>query len=245
MYCMIVQHSCLLVCSLTPNYRQQQQNVYLLRRTFPLSLNYQRISCKHVCLMERKKSPTWVVQDNRKVFVYRQTVWRQVVSSLLDGLPNQLHSRHLVVMPLAVLLENIAGVYVTLALGAEVVVLPSRSIGLMGARDLNVEQFINCKTLPDINFGHPAALLEVICAGVEYFGLSAHQFEFIAVGGARLAAAEQRYDGLSYRCWCGLSECAVVALNDISKQRPLRLCRQIASTCLDKLEVVNCLSVLL
>jgi len=149
-----------------------------------------------------------------------------VVSSLLDRLPNQLHSRHLVVMPLAVLLENIAGVYVTLALGAEVVVLPSRSIGLMGASDLNVEQFINCLKQYQIStLVIPPALLEVICAGVEYFGLSAHQFEFIAVGGARLAAAQEQRAmdlGLPIVVGYGLSECAsVVALNDISKQRPL------------------------
>lgn len=149
-----------------------------------------------------------------------------VVDSLLQRLPSQLNSTHLVVMPLAVLLENIAGVYVTLALGAEVILLANHELGLMGASGLDAERFVKSIVHNQIStLVVPPALLEVICAAVEHWGVPARQFEFIAVGGARLASSlEQRAMDLRLPVVVGygLSECAsVVSLNNIQAERPL------------------------
>lgn len=149
-----------------------------------------------------------------------------VVTSLIERLPSQLNSTHLVVMPLAVLLENIAGIYVTLALGAEVVLLTGAELGLAGTAGLNAARFIQC--LIDYRISTlviPPALLDAVCASVANFGVPATQFEFIAVGGAKLAEAQEQRAmelNLPVVVGYGLSECAsVVALNDVRKASPI------------------------
>ena len=126
--------------------------------------------------------------------------------------------RHLVVMPLAVLLENVAGVYLSLWLGHEVIVVASDSIGLKGSSSLDYLMF--CET---INYYQPhsliltPALAQVLVMAAEQKLIEPSYLKLIAVGGARLSnQIEQRARLLKLPLvpGYGLSECAsVVAFN--------------------------------
>lgn len=125
---------------------------------------------------------------------------------------------HLCVLPLATLLENIAGVYASLLAGATCVLLPSNATGLNGAAGLDIKQLL--ATLKQ----HQAStaiftpeLLQALVSYVESGATLSNDLRFLAVGGASVSPtllkhAEQLsipvYEGY------GLSECAsVVALN--------------------------------
>lgn len=60
-----------------------------------------------------------------------------VVESLARGVRMQPGDRHVALMPLAVLLENIAGLYVSLWAGATAVLLPMDALGLRGSSALD------------------------------------------------------------------------------------------------------------
>lgn len=140
------------------------------------------------------------------------------VAALADRLVNLGIQRHLCLLPLATLLENIAGVYLPLTLGATVVLRPLAELGFNGASALDEAMLAAAlrKTRPDSLILVPElamALLAIVSRGE----VSAAGFRFLAVGGARVspvllelaqAMGVPLYEGY------GLSECgSVVALN--------------------------------
>lgn len=129
--------------------------------------------------------------------------------------------RHLVVMPLAVLLENVAGVYLALWLGAEVVLLRSETLGLQGSSGLHAATFFKALRhyKPDSLILTPG-LLRVLISGAECGVVKADSFKLLAVGGARLSPTLE-HQALSLNLpvvqGYGLSEFgSVVAFNDPS-----------------------------
>lgn len=141
-----------------------------------------------------------------------------VALSLLQATDASAQDQHLSILPLSTLLENLAGLYVPLAVGATVTILPGKSIGLTGAVELNATQFLQA-----INHHQPStmiltpALLGALVQAMEA-GLPASRLcRFIAVGGASVAPTLlQRARALELPVFegYGLSECAsVVALN--------------------------------
>lgn len=125
---------------------------------------------------------------------------------------------HLCVMPLATLLENVAGVYVPLMLGACVYVPDAAALGLVGSSQFDVRPFRDM-----LDACRPQSLIltpQLLRALTASFrGSSAHseRLKFVAVGGARIgqtdidAAAKV---GIPAYQGYGLSECgSVVALN--------------------------------
>lgn len=134
--------------------------------------------------------------------------------------------RHLCVLPLAVLLENVAGVYAPLLAGAEVMLPSSDETGFLGT-SLDARRFVATllRYAPQSLILMPQ-LLQVLVAAAEDASLRDSLNEplrFIAVGGARVSPELlRRADaaGLPVFEGYGLSECAsVVCLNTPSARR--------------------------
>jgi long-subunit acyl-CoA synthetase (AMP-forming) len=126
--------------------------------------------------------------------------------------------RHLCLLPLPTLLENIGGIYTPLLAGARVIAPPLADIGLAGSSGLDVRRLVET-----LNRHAPTSLilvpqmLDAILQAVRAGLALPRSLRFVAVGGApvsahTLAAAERA--GLPVHEGYGLSECAsVVALN--------------------------------
>lgn len=154
----------------------------------------------------------------------QQTVIQAVTDSLVAATRGLGVQTHLCLLPLATLLENIAGVYVPLMLGAKISVRPSHTIG-MSYSGLNVPLLLQAidSASPESMILVPE-LLQVLVYAVRGGWHSPTSFKFIAVGGGTVAPAllqEARRAGLPVFQGYGLSECAsVVCLNTPSHDRP-------------------------
>lgn len=126
--------------------------------------------------------------------------------------------QHLCILPLATLLENIAGVYLSLLMGATVTVTPLPALGMTGSSGLDVDLLI-----AGLNQHQPHSLILVpelamaLVSAAEHGQLATGAFRFLAVGGGRVSPellARGRAAGLPLYEGYGLSECgSVVALN--------------------------------
>lgn len=125
---------------------------------------------------------------------------------------------HLCILPLATLLENIAGVYLPLLMGGTVTVAPLHRLGMTGSSGLDVKRLVEA-----IHHHRPHSLIlvpelaQALVAAAEQQQLSGDGFRFLAVGGGRVSSdllARGRAVGLPLYEGYGLSECgSVVALN--------------------------------
>ena len=153
---------------------------------------------KGVCLSERQMAATTLALKER-----------------LASVPLQ---HHLCILPLATLLENIAGVYLPLLMGATVSVAPLASLGMSGSSGLDLSRLV-----AGINRSRPQSLILVpelamaLVAAAEQGQLEGGSFRFLAVGGGRVSPellVRGRAAGLPLYQGYGLSECgSVVALN--------------------------------
>lgn len=147
-----------------------------------------------------------------------------VASSLLTATRGNADDRHVSVLPLSTLLENLAGVYVPLLAGASCHLLPLAEVGLSGSTGLDVKKMlaalIQCNATTTIL---TPQLLHAMVAAIEAGHPAPQQLRFVAVGGApvapRLLERAEKL-GLPVFEGYGLSECAsVVALNTESARR--------------------------
>ncbi|MEZ0317861.1 MAG: AMP-binding protein, partial [Methylophilaceae bacterium] len=132
--------------------------------------------------------------------------------------------RHLSILPLSTLLENIAGLYVPLLAGATAFLLPAAEVGLTGGSGLNFSKMMTVlhKSQATTTVLTPE-LLQALIRAVEAGVAKPESLRFIAVGGASVSPRLlQRAAALGlpvYECY-GLSECAsVVSLNTVDTQR--------------------------
>lgn len=133
--------------------------------------------------------------------------------------------RHLVTLPLAVLLENVAGVYAGLLAGSEIVFPPAGGAGLQGSSGFDPRALI--ATIESLQPDSLILLPQMLSAVVDTLrrdGKRLSGLRFVAVGGARTAPdllREARSLGLPAYEGYGLSECAsVVTLNSPGQDRP-------------------------
>ncbi len=125
--------------------------------------------------------------------------------------------QHLCILPLATLLENVAGVYASLLGGATVHVLPSRAVGFTGS------QFEVDKLFHALQTNHATTgilipeLLKALMQWMSKNKQALPQLKFLAVGGAHVAPsllAQAHALGLPVYEGYGLSEASsVVCLN--------------------------------
>jgi long-subunit acyl-CoA synthetase (AMP-forming) len=142
----------------------------------------------------------------------------QVAHSLLQATEATPADRHVSLLPLSTLLENIAGLYVPLLAGASTTLLPFEQIGLKGASGIDVYK------MAGVLAAHAASttiLTPELLQGLTAVVAAGHpvpaQLRFVAVGGAPVAERLlQRAQALGVPVYegYGLSECAsVVSLN--------------------------------
>lgn len=150
------------------------------------------------------------------VCLTEQAMW-QVASSISSLIEPNCTDCHFCVLPLATLLENVAGVYASLISGATVVVYPSQAVGFTGSQfdigrlyqGLQESQASTAILIPE--------LLRALVRYMQYGQAALTHLRFIAVGGAKVAPeliVDAHALGLPVYEGYGLSECAsVVALN--------------------------------
>lgn len=132
-------------------------------------------------------------------------------------------SRHLCAMPLATLLENIAGVYTPILLGAQCMTPSLRTLGISYG-SLDPKAFVTAitRTAPH-SLILPPELLRVLVVTAQHGWSPPAELRFIAVGGASVSQSlldEAASLGLPAYQGYGLSECAsVVCLNTPAASR--------------------------
>lgn len=148
-----------------------------------------------------------------------------VAVSLCEACCASPDDRHLALLPLPTLLENIGGLYVPLLAGATTVLPPSEEVGLTGSSGVDPMRMLDALASARASSAIlvPQLLLALVAARRAGAALPG-RLRFLAVGGARvsprLLAAAQAL-GLPAFEGYGLSECAsVVALNRPGEAQP-------------------------
>ncbi|WP_078085037.1 AMP-binding protein [Microbulbifer mangrovi] len=128
-------------------------------------------------------------------------------------------ARHLCLLPLATLLENVAGAYTCWLLGGTVIAPPLAKLGFHGSSQLDAAQLCRCidEYQPDSLILLPQ-ILKLLVAQIHLGQWRAPaSLRFVAVGGGKVSAKllhQARALGLPVFEGYGLSECgSVVALN--------------------------------
>ncbi|MCK9504907.1 MAG: AMP-binding protein [Porticoccaceae bacterium] len=133
--------------------------------------------------------------------------------------------KHLCLLPLSVLLENVAGLYTALVAGGKVLVPDQALLGFSGSTRVNAEKLLNGLTNhnPDSIILTPQ-LLALVTNACDQGWQPPPNLKFIAVGGSRVSAeliAKARHFKLPVYEGYGLSECAsVVSLNTPNADLP-------------------------
>lgn len=147
-----------------------------------------------------------------------------VASSLIQGSSAIAPRRHLCLMPLSTLLENVAGLYATLLSDAQIALPSLAEIGYTGASGLDVPTLLRClhHYQPESVILVPQLLLALVMAAESGAPLPA-SLRYMAVGGGRVGTnllARARALGLPVFEGYGLTECAsVVCLNQPGASR--------------------------
>jgi len=150
---------------------------------------------------------------------------RTVAASLVEATQGVGIARHLSLLPLAVLLENIAGVHAPLAAGATCCLPSLGAVGVGGATSFDPRVALSAieRWQADSVILLPQ-MLAALTAAIEAGAPRPARLRFAAVGGAKVSPAliaRARAAGIPAYEGYGLSECAsVVALNVPGANRP-------------------------
>jgi long-chain acyl-CoA synthetase len=136
-----------------------------------------------------------------------------VADSLATAAEAREHERALVLLPLSILLENIASVYVPILAGAEIVVPDASELGIEGSSKVDVPAFVAAlNRIRPNTIIVPPNLLKLL-VGLAQEQQLPDSFRFIAVGGAPVGTAlleAANKAGLPVYQGYGLSECCSV-----------------------------------
>ncbi len=133
--------------------------------------------------------------------------------------------KHLVLLPLVTLLENITGLYIPILMGATTVILPGEQVGLSGSSQFDPARFAHALAChcPESLVLTPALLMALCQVAIQQPELVS-PLKFVAVGGARVSPAlltQARALGIPAYEGYGLSECgSVVSLNLPGDDKP-------------------------
>jgi long-subunit acyl-CoA synthetase (AMP-forming) len=159
-----------------------------------------------------------------KGVLLRKASMERVAHALQERVGREALERHLALLPLSTLLENIAGLYLPLLAGTSTTLWPQAALGMRGASGLNSAAFGQTLAAlrPTSLVMIPEMLKRLVDAAER--GTDFSSLKFVAVGGAQVALdllqRAQRV-GLPVYQGYGLSECAsVVTLNGSRGNRP-------------------------
>lgn len=145
----------------------------------------------------------------------------QVAASIVEMLGRDMAGRHLSVLPLSILLENVAGVYAALMAGGTVY---APSLEDIGFADPFRPDFTMLRAFMIQERITSAILVPELLRGLMSVKPDLPDLQFLAVGGAKLPSkliAAARDMGLPVYEGYGLSECgSVVSLNTPHQDRP-------------------------
>jgi long-subunit acyl-CoA synthetase (AMP-forming) len=147
-----------------------------------------------------------------------------VAQSLEQALRSLQIKKHLNVLPLSVLLENIAGVYTALACGADNTCVPLSEVGLYGSSNFDADACITAieKYQAESIILLPQMLQAIVAKSTKQ-DPRLKSLKFVAVGGGKTPVAlikTAKSMGIPVYEGYGLSECAsVVALNTPENER--------------------------
>ena len=192
-----------------------QQNLSLYSRPQNYKEHYPKETGKITFTSGSTGSPKGVCLSNVHILT--------VATSLCSAL--KLHSiRHLNLLPLSTLLENIAGIYTPLLSGGTVIVLSPEETGLFGSSKLDIHILLRCLSQyqPETLILIPE-LLRVLLVHIQQGWKAPESLKFVAVGGAKVPpelVQQARSVGLPIYEGYGLSECAsVVCLNTLKNDK--------------------------
>jgi len=154
-----------------------------------------------------------------------QTAMDSVANSLKRAIGITAHERHLVLLPLAVLLENVGGIYTPLLAGGRCLIPKLSRAGIMGATELNAGKMIDAIRHAEANtIILLPQMLQALTHEMQRGAPLPEKLRFIAVGGAPVSQRllnEATSQGLPVYEGYGLSECgSVVAVNTPERHRP-------------------------
>lgn len=221
----------MIICDDAERFRRKVPG-FSMEKTGTLSLLGENLGCLRTAFRE-----TRIPRDMHKVTYTSGTTadpkgvllsWEQmrpVVESLARAVRVEQGDRHLVLTPLAVLLENIAGLYTALWCGACAVLPSLAETGLLGAAGLDRQRMMN--TLEQYAATTAIFSPQMLQGAVELLATgrpAPTALRFVAVGGAavsRCLLERANEMGLPVYEGYGLSECAsVVTLNQPGAQLP-------------------------
>ena len=134
-------------------------------------------------------------------------------------------THHMSVLPLSLLLENVAGVYANLLNGGTTTLLGLETIGLSGSSGIDLGTFVAAqnRVQPESLILVPQLLL-ALTAAAEFGMPIPGRYRFVAVGGGKVSTSlleRARRVGIPAYEGYGLTECgSVVALNVPGADRP-------------------------
>jgi len=187
---------------------------------FTLAANHSGLPVANLPANTAKVTYTSGTTGNPKGVCLDTNAMLQVAKSLKQATHASAADRHLSVLPLSTLLENIAGLYVPLLAGATAILLPATEVGLAGASGLNIAKLMTAlnKSQATTTVLTPE-LLRALISALEAGFAAPETLRFIAVGGASVSPRLlQRAAALGLPVYegYGLSECAsVVSLNTL------------------------------
>jgi len=145
----------------------------------------------------------------------------QVACSIVKALGTELADKHLSVLPLAILLENVAGVYATLMAGGTVYLPSLKMTGFANPFEPDFAALSHYMGKHEIT---SAILVPELLRGLMSVRPDLPHLKFLAVGGAKVSPSlisAARKMGLPVYEGYGLSECAsVVSLNTPENDKP-------------------------
>jgi len=147
-----------------------------------------------------------------------------VAESIVTATADLQIEKHLCLLPLALLLENITGVYAPLLAGSSVILPSSRERGLRGSQQLDIGQLFTClQSWQPHSLVLVPQMLKALTVGASRGMPLPDSLRFVAVGGARVSPQllhEARQAGMPVYEGYGLSECtSVVTLNRPGEDR--------------------------